>query len=156
MDEHKELFIWKKEHEQYFIRELLVTEPYMFKPKSTERQQAWRLLMENLNKLEKPKFHVTVRSVRDRFTKMVENTKNSRTRRPERRGFQFGNWRATQIRGLVPDLLQSSWTHFSHLYIQHFSHLYIQQIFAFIYSTDFRIYILNRMFVLNMNMFIVE
>jgi hypothetical protein len=35
MDEHKELFIWKKEHEQYFIRELLVTEPYMFKPKTT-------------------------------------------------------------------------------------------------------------------------
>jgi hypothetical protein len=75
MDEHKELFIWKKEHEQYFVRELLVTEPYMFKPKSTERGQAWRLLMENLNKLEKPKFRVTVRSVRDRFTKMVEKYK---------------------------------------------------------------------------------
>jgi hypothetical protein len=65
----------EKKHEQYFIRELLVTEPYMFKPKSTERRQAWRLLMENLNKLEKPKFHVTVRSVRDRFTKMVEKYK---------------------------------------------------------------------------------
>ena len=31
--------------------------------------------MENLNKLAKPKFRVTVRSVRDRFTKMVERYK---------------------------------------------------------------------------------
>ncbi|CAB4043764.1 Hypothetical predicted protein, partial [Paramuricea clavata] len=75
MDEHKELFIWKKEHGQYFVRELLVTEQYMFKPKSIERGEAWRWLMENLNKLEKPKFRVTVRFVRDWFTKMVEKYK---------------------------------------------------------------------------------
>lgn len=74
-NEHKELFIWKKEHEQCFVRELLVIEPYMHRPKSTERGQSWRLLMENLNKLEKPKFRVTVRSVRDKFTKMVAKYK---------------------------------------------------------------------------------
>ena len=74
-NEPKELFIWKKDHEQCFVRELLLIEPYMHKPKSTERGQSWRLLMENLNKLEKPKFRVTVRSVRDRFTKMVEKYK---------------------------------------------------------------------------------
>lgn len=74
-NESKELFIWKKEHEEYFLRELLVTEPYMHKPKSAERGQKWKIIMENLNKLEKPKFRVTVRSVRDRFTKMVERYK---------------------------------------------------------------------------------
>ena len=74
-NESKELFIWKKEHEEYFLKELLVAEPYMHKPKSAERGQKWKIIMENLNKLEKPKFRVTVRSVRDRFTKMVERYK---------------------------------------------------------------------------------
>ena len=71
-NESKELFIWKKEHEEYFLKELLIAEPYMHKPKSTERGQKWKVIMKNLNKLEKSKFRVTVRSVRDRFTKMVE------------------------------------------------------------------------------------
>ena len=70
-----ELFIWKKEHEEYFLKEILVAEPYMHKPKSAEQGQKWKIIMENLNKLEKPKFRVTVRSVRDRFTKMVERFK---------------------------------------------------------------------------------
>ena len=74
-NESKELFIWKKEHEEYFLKELLVAEPYMHEPKSAERGQKWKIIMENLNKLEKSKFRVTVRSVRDRFTKMVERYK---------------------------------------------------------------------------------
>ena len=47
----------------------------MHKPKSAEREQKWKIIMENLNNLEKPKFRVTVRYVRDRFTKMVERYK---------------------------------------------------------------------------------
>lgn len=48
----------------------------MHKPKSNKIGEAWRSVVENLNNLEKPEFRVTVRSVRDRFTKMVERYKN--------------------------------------------------------------------------------
>lgn len=56
------------------VGELLVSEPYMHKPKSN-KIEAWRSVVKNLN-FEKPEFCVTVRSVRDRFTKMVERYKN--------------------------------------------------------------------------------
>ena len=48
-NESKELFIWKKEHEEYFLKELLVAEPYMHKPKSVEREQKSKIIMENLS-----------------------------------------------------------------------------------------------------------
>ena len=96
-NESKELFLWKKEHEEYFLKELLVAEPYMHKPKSAERGQKWKIIMENLNKLEKPKFRVTVRSVRDRFTKMVERYKKLEKEEDNTSGIagaEFGYFRA--------------------------------------------------------------
>lgn len=82
-NEHRELFIWKKEHEQYFLGRFLFQNrtstsqsQTMHKPKSNKIGEAWRSVVENLNNLEKPEFRVTVRSVRDRFTKMVERYKN--------------------------------------------------------------------------------
>lgn len=78
--------MWKKEHKEYFVRELLVTEPYMNKPKSTERGQAWRLVAENLNKLDKPKFRVTFRSAKDRYTKLVERYKKLKTKKLQQQG----------------------------------------------------------------------
>ena len=51
----RELFIWKPEHDCCFVRELLLIEPYMHKQQSKERGQAWKLIVENLNKMEQPK-----------------------------------------------------------------------------------------------------
>ena len=69
----RELFIWKPEHDCCFIRELLLIEPCMHKQQSKERGQAWKLIVENLNKIEQPKFRVAVRAVRDRFVKLMAN-----------------------------------------------------------------------------------
>ena len=69
----RELFIWKPEHDRCLIRELLLIEPYMHKQQSKERGQAWKLIVENLNKMEQPKSRVAVRAVRDRFVKLMAN-----------------------------------------------------------------------------------
>ena len=59
-------------------------EPYMHKHQSKERGQAWKLIVENLNKIEQPKFRVAVRAVRDRFVKLMEIFKKMRTTKGER------------------------------------------------------------------------
>eukprot|EP00794_Sanderia_malayensis_P018381 gene18381-biopygen12326 len=63
--QQRELFIWKAEHDLCFVKELLLVEPYMHKPQSKERGQAWKLIVANLNKLTNPAFRVAVRAVRD-------------------------------------------------------------------------------------------
>ena len=70
--EQRELFIWKSEHDRCLVRELLLVEPYLHKPQSKERGQAWKTIVTNLNNLERPKFRVAVRAVRDRFFKLME------------------------------------------------------------------------------------
>ena len=45
----------------------------MHKQQSKERGQACNLMVENLNKMEQPKFRVAVRVFRDRFVKVMEN-----------------------------------------------------------------------------------
>jgi len=70
--EQRELFIWKAEHDRCLVRELLLVEPYLHKPQSKERGQAWKAIVANLNNLERPKFRVAVRAVRDRFFKLME------------------------------------------------------------------------------------
>ena len=51
-----------------FCRELLVTEPYAHKVRSVERAKAWEQIASSLNSIQAPKFRVTTRSVRDRYT----------------------------------------------------------------------------------------
>jgi len=48
--------------------ELLVTEPYLYKTRSTEKGKEWETIAINLNDIQNPKFKVTSRSVRDHYT----------------------------------------------------------------------------------------
>ena len=89
----RELFIWKKEHDICLIRELLLVEPYQHKPQSRERGQAWKDIVDNLNKLEKPKFKVAVRAVRDRFVKLTDKYKQN----------EREETKASGIEGIEPD-----------------------------------------------------
>ena len=79
----RELFLWKREHDICLVREVLVIEPYIHKPSSKERGNAWTLIGENLNKIQNPIFKVTKRAVRDRFSKLLEKFK--KTEREEAR-----------------------------------------------------------------------
>ena len=66
------LLIEKKRKKKIFVHELLLVEPYMHKQGSKERGQAWKLIVENLNSNLSPSFRVSVRSVRDKFAKLIQ------------------------------------------------------------------------------------
>ena len=61
----RDVFIWKKVHDECLLTELLVVEPYNHKPGSKERGLAWKQIAENLNSIPEQDFSVTARSVRD-------------------------------------------------------------------------------------------
>ena len=66
----RELSIWKHEHDVCLFRGVLLVEPYVHKPQSKERGQAWRTVTKNIKSLEQPVFKVAIRAVRDRFFKL--------------------------------------------------------------------------------------
>jgi hypothetical protein len=76
-------FVWSGDHDIVFCREVLVSEPYRNKPRSTERAKAWENIAKNLNNVESPKFKVTVRSVRDHYTQLT-NKKAQQLREEEK------------------------------------------------------------------------
>ena len=86
--DQRELFIWKPEHDQCLVRELLLIEPYLHKPQSKEREEAWKLIVENLNHLGRPKFRVAVRAVWDRSFKLIENFKKHEKEEARASGIQ--------------------------------------------------------------------
>ena len=79
----RELFLWKREHDICLVREVLVIEPYIHKPLSKERGNAWTLIGKHLNKIQNPISKVTKRAVWDRFSKLLGNFK--KTEREEAR-----------------------------------------------------------------------
>ena len=67
--------IWTNQHDILLCREILVEEPYGFKHGSHERGQCWDRIANALSKIEKPRFMVDQRSVRDHFMKLEKNHK---------------------------------------------------------------------------------
>ena len=59
--------IWKTEHEEILCREILIYEPFNHKSGSIPRGETWTLIAEALNSLDRPKFTVTQRSVREKY-----------------------------------------------------------------------------------------
>ena len=84
----RELFIWKYEHDVCLIREVLLVEPFVHKPQSKERGQAWRTITANLNALEQPVFKVAIRAVRDRLFKLLEKYRKNEREEARASGIQ--------------------------------------------------------------------
>ena len=76
----REVFTWKRVHEKLFIRELLLLEPYIYKPSSKEQGSAWKTIVNNLMQIREQVFKVTQRSVREKFSKMIENFRKKEAR----------------------------------------------------------------------------
>ena len=70
-------------HDDLFIREILVFEPWNFKKGSPERGNCWKSIAESLNKIVDPSFRVEDRSVRDRF-KLLEKKYIKKTNEMDR------------------------------------------------------------------------
>ena len=57
------------------LREAVTSEPYNFKPKSTERGKVWESIAAYLNSQKTPEFRVTARAVRDRYALLISRHK---------------------------------------------------------------------------------
>ena len=66
---------WTKDHDILLCREILAEEPYQYKIGSRERGRCWDKIAESLNAIERPKFSVDQRAVRDRFLKLERGFK---------------------------------------------------------------------------------
>ena len=58
---------WTFQHDVMLCRDILVVEPFRFKHESRERGQAWEKI---LSEIERPKFNVDQRAVKDHFLKL--------------------------------------------------------------------------------------
>ena len=65
------------------LREVLASEIWLTKPGSTERGERWKKLSEVLNRVERPKFDVSPRSVREHFQALYDRRK-TKNREEER------------------------------------------------------------------------
>ena len=57
------------------LREAVTSEPYNFKPKSSERGKVWESIAAYLNSLKSPEFRVTARAVRDCYALLISQHK---------------------------------------------------------------------------------
>ena len=66
---------WTEKHDIFFLRELLVNEPYLYKKGSAERGKCYENLSQILNSATEIKFKVSTRSVRDHLKVLINNFK---------------------------------------------------------------------------------
>ncbi|CAB3991823.1 Hypothetical predicted protein [Paramuricea clavata] len=73
---------WTEEHDIVLCREVLVAQPYQYRPQSAERGSAWTSIANELNAVQEIRFCVTQKAVRDRMKLLVERHKK-KTREEE-------------------------------------------------------------------------
>ena len=66
---------WTEQHDNCLCQEILVLEPFKFKKGSIARGQTWEKIANILNDLELPRFRVTKRAVRERYSLLSEKFK---------------------------------------------------------------------------------
>ena len=66
---------WTSEHEELLLREIFTYEPFNFKSGSFPRGECWKLIADSLNAIDKPKFTVSHRSVREKYLSLEKEYK---------------------------------------------------------------------------------
>ena len=66
---------WTEDLDHSLCQEILALEPFKAKKGSIARERIWDQITSNLNSLEIPRFRVTKRSVRERYTLLIEKLK---------------------------------------------------------------------------------
>ena len=77
-----ERFKWTQENEVLMLREVFASKIWLTKPGSLKRSDGWRKILDNLSQVERPKFGVSCRAVRDHFQNIFAKRK-SQNRREE-------------------------------------------------------------------------
>ena len=96
-------FQWTTDHDVMMCREVLVSEPYKFKPRTPERGQSWESVAQQLNSIHQPSFRVTARSVRDRLTLL--STKYAQKLRMEEKASGI-DVEQTELESLLEEILE--------------------------------------------------
>lgn len=66
---------WSETHDAIFCREILLSEPYKYKPRTVERGKVWDEIAGTLNSIKDPKFKVSKRSIREHFQLLLSKFK---------------------------------------------------------------------------------
>ena len=64
--------VWNTQKDDLLCREILLYEPYKYKPRTKERSLVWKYIAESLNSISNEVFNVDARAVRERFTLIAE------------------------------------------------------------------------------------
>ena len=77
---------WTDAHDIQLAREVLVSEPFRFKPRTVERGKVWQEIANRLNENRLIHFGVTKRSTREHFSLLLEKFKAKRKNEAKKSG----------------------------------------------------------------------
>ncbi|XP_068738447.1 uncharacterized protein [Montipora capricornis] len=77
---------WTDAHDIQLAREVLVSEPFRFKPRTVERGKVWQEIANRLNENRLIHFRVTKRSTREHFSLLLEKFKAKRKNEAKQSG----------------------------------------------------------------------
>ena len=67
--------VWTDKHNETFVAEMYLHEPWKYKKGSKERGNVWDMISESLNNNDHPKFAVCLKSVRDQYNHLEKEQK---------------------------------------------------------------------------------
>ena len=74
----KKPMVWTDKHNEIFVAEMYLHEPWKQKKGSKERRNVWDVTSESLNRNDHPKFAVSLKSVRDHYNHLKEHRRKIR------------------------------------------------------------------------------
>ena len=95
-------FVWTEDHDVLMLREAVTSEPYNFKPKSSERGKVWESIAAHLNSLRTPEFRVTARAVRDRYALLI--SRHNLKQREEEKASGINVTELTELDALLEEI----------------------------------------------------
>lgn len=100
---------WTQQHDEIFVKEILLFEPWRYKKGSVERGNAWKSIAESLSQMKEIYFRVDDRSVRDRYNLLEKKFKSKRNQEEKASGIEIPEETETE-KGLadIIDLFQDS------------------------------------------------
>ena len=94
---------WSEQHDVIFLREVLSHEPFNNGRGSLEGGKVWETIAETLNALDDPTFHVTQKSVRDRYKNLADNYKKKVASQDKQSGIDVEE---TEVDVALADLIE--------------------------------------------------
>ena len=78
--------VWTNDHDEMLCREILVQEPYNYKPNTPQRGEIWKNIAAELNENRDMRFSVSHRSVRERYNLIARKFKSKNSQEEKQSG----------------------------------------------------------------------